>query len=639
MPWDEGLYGPAREIAETDESPLCVVAGPGTGKTFALMRRVARLLEQGVEPGRILLVTFTRVAANDLERELRRLRVRGVDRVRKGTLHSFCFATLQQAAVLAFIGRVPRPMLKFEERFLLEDVQGEDFGDYYARRTRLRALGAAWARQQDQEPGWPTDEVDRRFYWAVDEWLRFHEAILLDELVPLTLAYVRNNPACTERRQFDHVLVDEYQDLNPAEQTLIHLLGEGGSVAVAGDEDQSIYETLRFAHPEGISGYVQAHNAYPVGLDESRRLPTRIIEIAGELISNNVQRTGRTLTASAGNCEGDIDVVQWDTMEEEVDGIASFVSHKVTSGEFDPGQTLVLCPRRDFGFMIRDALVQRGCPAHTFFHQELLKADSKRLDESRTQQAFTLLTLLARPGDRVALRCWLGFGSQNLLRGEYRHLREHCSLDCGPTEALDQMVAGSLSIPYTSHITARYRQFCQLRSHLAGASAQEIVDTLFPEEDPWTEPFRATIEQCSEGFTLHDVFDALRTSVTQPELPTDVDYVRIMSLHKAKGLNADHVVVTGCIEGLIPSRDSRVPPRMARRAVEEQRRLFYVAITRPRKTLVLSSSLRLPVALAYKMGANVRGGEHDYVDTIGSTLVGELGPRCPRAVRGEEWTY
>ena len=639
MAWDDGLYGPPREIAETDESPLCVVAGPGSGKTFALMRRVARLLEQGVDPRRILLVTFTRVAANDLERELRRLQVPGVDRVRNGTLHSFCFGTLQQAHVLPFIGRVPRPMLKFEERFLLEDIQGEGFGNYYGRRDRLRALGAAWAREQDQEPGWPTDEVDRRFHWAVDEWLRFHEAIHLNELVPLTLKYLRGNPGCDELRQFAHVLVDEYQDLNPAEQTLIHLLGERGSVAVVGDEDQSIYETLRFAHPEGISGYMQAHDAYPVGLDESRRLPTRIVGMARELIRNNVQRTGRTLTARAGNCEGDVSVVQWGTMEDEAAGVAAFLSHKVASEEFDPGETLVLCPRREFGFMIRDALAQRGCRALTFFHEELLKANPKRLKESEAQQAFTLLTLLAHPGDRVALRCWLGFGSQSLLRGEYGRLREHCSLEGAPTEALDQMLAGSLSIPYTTHIAARYRDFCGLKRRLAGAAAQEVFDTLFPYEDPWAEPFRAIAAQCSEGFKLEDAFDALRTSVTQPELPTDVDYIRIMSLHRAKGLNADHVVVTGCIEGLIPSRDSRLPPEMALRAVEEQRRLLYVAITRPRKTLVLSSVLSLPRFLAHKMGAKVYGGDRDNGDTVSSTFLLELGPSCPRAVRGEEWVY
>ena len=133
MAWDDGLEGPAYDIAASNDSLLRVVAGPGTGKTFALKRRVARLLELGMPPDQILLVTFTRMAATDTEREINALDVPGVDRVRKGTLHAFCFSILNRANVLPLTGRVPRPLLQFEERFMLEDLgslQGE-FHDNY----------------------------------------------------------------------------------------------------------------------------------------------------------------------------------------------------------------------------------------------------------------------------------------------------------------------------------------------------------------------------------------------------------------------------------------------------------------------------------------------------------------------------
>ena len=129
----------------------------------------------------------------------------------------------------------------------------------YERRDRLQAFAAAWAREQDQEPGWAEDETDRRFQAVLDEWLRFHEAMLIGELVPVALRYLRDNPNCPERRQFDHVLVDEYQDLNRAEQSLIDLLSENGKLTVIGDEDQSIYESFRYAHPEGISRFHETH--------------------------------------------------------------------------------------------------------------------------------------------------------------------------------------------------------------------------------------------------------------------------------------------------------------------------------------------------------------------------------------------
>jgi DNA helicase-2/ATP-dependent DNA helicase PcrA len=107
--WSSGLTGPALEVARAPDARLRVRAGPGTGKTFALMRRVARLLEEGVAPDRILVSTFTRTAARDLEAELSRLHIPGADKVRVGTLHSFSFSLLSRAEVLRLTGRVARP--------------------------------------------------------------------------------------------------------------------------------------------------------------------------------------------------------------------------------------------------------------------------------------------------------------------------------------------------------------------------------------------------------------------------------------------------------------------------------------------------------------------------------------------------
>jgi superfamily I DNA/RNA helicase len=141
--WDDGLVGPARRIAELDHNPMRVLAGPGTGKTFALMRRVARLLQGGATADRMLVCTFTRTAARDLEGELARLGVDGVNEVRAGTLHAFCFGLLGRDEVLEATGRVPRPLLRFEERFLLEDLNGDGFGGIRDRDRRLQAFNAA----------------------------------------------------------------------------------------------------------------------------------------------------------------------------------------------------------------------------------------------------------------------------------------------------------------------------------------------------------------------------------------------------------------------------------------------------------------------------------------------------------------
>src|SRR6266852_3840229 len=127
MPWDTCLQGPHLNIASYAGTPLRVVAGPGTGKTFALMRRVARLLEQGVQPNHILAVTFTRTAANDLVDKLAQLGVVGADLVAAKTLHSLSFGLLSRTAVFQALGRNARPLMDYERNTLVCDLQ-DQFG-------------------------------------------------------------------------------------------------------------------------------------------------------------------------------------------------------------------------------------------------------------------------------------------------------------------------------------------------------------------------------------------------------------------------------------------------------------------------------------------------------------------------------
>jgi DNA helicase II / ATP-dependent DNA helicase PcrA len=120
MPWDDGLTGAARSIAGTENTPLRVMAGPGTGKSFAMKRRVARLLENGQRPAGILAVTFTRNAAASLVDDLHALEIPGCEQIRAGTLHAFCFRLLSEAAVFEYLGRVARPLVTFQKSGVLQ---------------------------------------------------------------------------------------------------------------------------------------------------------------------------------------------------------------------------------------------------------------------------------------------------------------------------------------------------------------------------------------------------------------------------------------------------------------------------------------------------------------------------------------
>ena len=322
MPWDDDLdpNSPAYGIAASQARFNRVVAGPGTGKSFALKRRVARILEAGADPTRILPVTFTNVAAEDLQREMLQIGVPGCENIRGSTLHSLCMRILSRQAVLESIGRTPRPLNRFEIEPLLYDLSNS-FGNKKGRSRRIRAYESAWARLQHEQPGYAQNQTDHAFEAALVGWLRFHEGMLIGEIIPYVYRYLRDNPAAPERNLYDHVLVDEFQDLNKAEQGVIDLLCNTAHLCIVGDDDQSLY-SFKFAHPVGIREFPATHQ---VTTDhqilECRRCPTRIVQMANSLIAHNQDREARQLTSAPANGPGDIAIVQYQTLDNEAAGI------------------------------------------------------------------------------------------------------------------------------------------------------------------------------------------------------------------------------------------------------------------------------------------------------------------------------
>ncbi|MGA7237058.1 MAG: ATP-dependent helicase, partial [Bryobacteraceae bacterium] len=611
MPWDDNLTGTARTIAETTSTPLRVMAGPGTGKSFAMKRRAARLLEGGQAPERILAVTFTRNAAASLVNDLKALGIEGCEEIRAGTLHAFCFALLSKNAVFGYLGRVPRPVITFKKSGVLQYEGGamlDDLilaGDVGKKRRctkRIVAFEAAWARLQSDEPGWPHDETDKLFQVALLDWLRFHRAILIGELVPEALRFLRNNPGCIERAAFDHVIVDEYQDLNRAEQDLIQLLIGDRAIAIVGDVDQSIYR-FRHANPAGIDGYKarfpQTHDEV---LDECRRCPTRVVKIADHLIRHNHPGIGQRLRPLPTNSEGEIQIVRWETIKEEASGLADYVAHLVAEG-IPPGEVLILTPRRILGYAVRDELRVKEIEVHSFYHEEALEGED-------AQRAFALLTLLADGEDRGALRWWLGHESPSRRRNAYKRLREHCEqTGQSPKEVLEACAGGDVAIPNTTDLVEKYKQLAQTLATLRQLQLDGLIDALFPDgQDSCSVLREAALLVLPEIEAVSDLYERLKAIITQPAIPEKADYVRVMSLHKSKGLTSQVAIVSGCSQGLIPFVDRDVPPAEAKLINEEQRRLFYVAITRCTEILVVSSFRNIPRQLAWKLGALVAPG-------------------------------
>ena len=420
MAWDDNLdrQSPAYGIASAAERFVRVVAGPGTGKSFALKRRVARLLEEGADPERILPVTFTNVAAEDLQREMLQVGVPGCEAIRGSTLHSLCMRVLSRQQVLESIGRIPRTLNQFEMEPLLYDLSNA-FGDKRGRNKRIRAYEAAWARLQHEQPGHAPTRDDQDFEAALVGWLRFHKGMLIGEIIPHVYRYLRDNAAAPERAMFDYILVDEYQDLNKAEQAVVDLLTGAGHVCIVGDDDQSLY-SFKHAHPAGIREFHVAHD--PTAdheILECRRCPTRVVAMANALIAHNRDRVARQLAPRAENGAGDVTIIQYASLADEAAGIAHFAADLVNNQGYAPQDILILAQRRSVGNPIHDALTGLNVPSKSYYQEGVL-------DNASAQERLAILKLFIDPQDRIALRWLLGYGSNDFRSGAYARLREYC---------------------------------------------------------------------------------------------------------------------------------------------------------------------------------------------------------------------
>lgn len=626
---------PSDQFAESAADALRALAGPGTGKTYALVRRLVRLLENGANPRRILVVTFARTAANDLVKAVSDVEQAGEELIPR-TLHSFCFSLLGREQVLQATHRVPRILLEFERDLLLGDLHGE-FGGIRDRRKLVTAFEASWARRQADEPGQPVPGLDQTFQDALLASLRWHRAMLVGEVVPLALSYLSNNPQARERQAYDHVLVDEYQDLNRAEQEVLNLLSADSNIAVIGDDDQSIYR-FKWANPEGIREFDREHpGTEDVQFVICRRCPHRVVNMAQTLIERNPGRIRDPLRARDQNPQGEIHHVQWRSVTAEARGIAEFIAHKISGNEVEPGRCLVLANSRQVGYAIRDALRELRVECSSYFREEALRSEA-------AQEALTLLTLLAYPDDRVALRAWLSFESTTARRPAYRRLlRAAWDRNTSVREVLDLLVGGDLSLPHTTQAVERFRLLLRRLEELSAVSddLEEVVERLFPEGEEAVEMMRdIALEQLDDVEDLAALANSLRYGVAQRETPLEATEVRVMSMHASKGLTADLVVLAGLVEGIVPRVDADVPPLEQEAQREEQRRLFFVGITRTTRVLVFSTYSQLDAAAAFRLqvarGQRVHGGGFR---TFASTFLDELGDGLPEAVRGQDWNY
>jgi len=441
--------------------------------------------------------------------------------------------------------------------------------------------------------------------------------------------------------------VDEYQDLNVAEQSVIDVLAEDAALTIVGDENQSIY-SFKHAHPEGLSDFGSTKDE---GLQICRRCPHRVLSMANSLIGHNDVRSDRELLPYRKARKARVRVVQWQTVHQEAAGLAEVVRASMAAGDVEAGGVLVLAPNRVFANPVRDALQEAGVPAESLFREKELDGSGGENGNPRAEEALTLLTLAADPEDLVALRCWCGLSAATSFGcAAWQRVREHCDSSGAPVvEVLAGVREGRVTWAQSWRLRNRLQQLDARLDGLKEVSGRALVDAVFPSGDEDFEALRTTAEEvlrshsveAGEAVCAERLAEEVRARVGRPEVPTEVDYVRVMSLHKSKGLTVDMVVVTGFVAGVMPRIDADGGDGVSlRESLEEQRRLLYVALTRTREILILSSVVRLSGEDAHWL--RMPGGRRGRVRPVGtSQFLRELGPAAPKPITGDvflrEW--
>ncbi|MBC7788462.1 MAG: UvrD-helicase domain-containing protein [Anaerolineae bacterium] len=607
------LNSAQREAVLHGEGPLLVLAGAGSGKTRVLTSRIAWLVEQhGVAPAHILSVTFTNKAASEMRERVAALLGERPASMWSGTFHSIGARMLRREARL--VGRT--------SNFTIYD-EDDSLGAIKRIMDRLRISAKEWspktirgaiseaknalvrASEYEALARDPVSRAAAAVYRELEGTLRESNAVDFDDLLVLPVRVLQENPdrLGSYRNQFRHILVDEYQDTNRAQYEFVRLLGGAhGNVCVVGDDDQSIYG-WRGADIRNILDFEKDFpKAVVVRLEENYRSAPQILDVANAVIGANQGRRGKTLRATQAPGERATLVACLDERDE-----ARFVADE-----------LLLRRRADRDLGLRDIAVLYRTNAQSRALEDAMRRHDipyrligavRFYDRREIRDLTSYLKLIANPSDDEAFLRAVGVPRRGLgdttLEALSARAREAGVSLLVAAERIDlqQGLRGAAHQPLAdfARLIRRYRE------QAAEASVDALLRDLIEEirfadylrgegtdandrMDNVKELIAGAAETVSDeggevGLTPLDHFLQRASLLAGADaLDPNADAVVMMTMHNAKGLEFPVVFVTGLEDGLFPLAKAHDDPAL----LEEERRLFYVGITRAERKLYLT---------------------------------------------------
>lgn len=612
------LNEPQREAVYHTDGPLLILAGAGSGKTRVLTHRIAYLIEErNVNPWNILAITFTNKAAGEMRERVDSLVGFGSESIWVSTFHSMCVRILRR-----FIDR-----LGYDNRFTIYDTDDQKTlmkevckkvaidTKVFKERSLMSAISSAKNElilpdEFELNAGGDFAKLKiAKVYREYEAQLKANNALDFDDLLVKTVQLLQTQPDVLENYQerFRYIMVDEYQDTNTVQFQLVRLLaGKYRNLCVVGDDDQSIYK-FRGANIRNILDFEhEFSDACVIKLEQNYRSTGNILNAANRVIANNKGRKEKTLWTA--NREGElVHLRQFDTGYDEADFIAEDIKKEVRAGA-SYNDHAVLYRTNAQSRLLEEKFVAMNVPykivggVNFYARREIkdllayLKTIDNGMDDIAVRRIINVpkrgigLTTINRIQESAAER-GLGF-YETLMAPE---LIPGIGRSAAKLDSFAALIEYFKGLTGQMSITDLLREVIEKTGYMESLDSEDKEDAQARKENideliNKAAAYEEAAEDRDEPATLSAFLEEVALVADIDSLDEEQDYVVLMTLHSAKGLEFPHVYLAGMEDGLFPSYMTITSDD--RDDLEEERRLCYVGITRAEQELTLTCARR-----------------------------------------------
>lgn len=611
------LNAEQREAVFHTEGPLLILAGAGSGKTRVLTHRIAYLIEEkGINPWNILAITFTNKAAGEMRERVDDIVGFGSESIWVSTFHSTCVRILRR--------HIDR--LGYDNNFTIYDSDDQKTlmkdvckllqidTKTYRERTILSAISSAkdeMVTPEEYELNAYGDFSKKKIAEAYKEYerqLKANNALDFDDLLVKTVQLFQTQPEILEYYQdrFRYIMVDEYQDTNTVQFKLISLLAaKYKNLCVVGDDDQSIYK-FRGANIQNILSFEKEfEHTKVIKLEQNYRSTSTILDAANAVIKNNVGRKAKSLWTENGEGEK-IQFRQFDTAYDEAEYIVGDIRERVDNGKAAYCDHAVLYRTNAQSRLFEEKMITANIPYKivggvNFYARKEIKdllAYLKTIDNGKDDLAVRRIINVPKRGIGLTTVNRITEAAQQRGISFYEAL---CSADLVPGlgRSISKLESFAAMIEYFRK-EAEHLSITELMEEILTetgyveelkAEGEEEAEARLQNIDEFLNKIAAYEESCEEELpTLSGFLEEVALVADIDSLDEESDYVVLMTLHSAKGLEFPYVYLAGMEDGIFPSHMTITADDPTE--IEEERRLCYVGITRAKKELVMTCARR-----------------------------------------------